>query len=80
LGAVLVTDSGLRHRLAHGRLPPAACTRRVTEDVLICYLRLSRLAPPVAASRVVAPATRPVTHHDGSPGAGPITDRGGSNA
>ena len=47
----------LRHRLAHGRLPPAACTRAVAQDGVFCYLRLSRrpsLTPaPAAAPRPV---------------------------
>jgi hypothetical protein len=70
LRAVLVTDGGLRHRLAHGRLPPAACTRRVAQDVVFCYLRLSRLTDSSAAG----PAG-----DDAPAGAGPATTIGGTH-
>ena len=55
LRAVLLAggSEGLRHRLAHGRLPAAACTRRVTQDLILCYLRLSRrpFPPPAISAR-----------------------------
>ena len=44
---------GLRHQLAHGRLDPAVCVRPLTQDLLLAYLRLSRISvPPLALEAV----------------------------
>lgn len=50
LGRVLLAggDDSLRHRVAHGRLTPDAATRTVSQDLLLCYLRLSRCTLPPA--------------------------------
>lgn len=54
LRAVLLAG-GLRHRLAHGRLPAAACTHAVTQDVVLCCLRLSRRSVTSPAPMVLPP-------------------------
>jgi hypothetical protein len=35
-------DDSLRHRLAHGRLPAAACTRPISQEIILALLRLAR--------------------------------------
>lgn len=46
----LLLANGLRHRLAHGRLPAAACTHAVAQDIVLCWLRLSHRPVPALRS------------------------------